>query len=361
MRKKRKPGKGRSYPGRARVESRDSPPRDRRTALLLALLAFLVYNANFRLIGAGDSYPARFLPFAVLNHGTLYLDPIREVTAQRNPNPYWIQPTPSGHSASLYPVVIPLLVTPVYLPAALWVRWAGETYERMSWLGPLLEKLSASAVAAAAVGWMFPLLRRRIAPRPALLLTLVFAFATSTWVTGSQALWQHGTAELLAVGALWFLTGEPSTRNLLAAGALAGLMVANRPPDLLFTAAVSARCTIRSHRKSRRTSQVPWRSRLSFFSASYLGRSLPDLDRSLPNQGRSECDPGPLPPHHGRGYPSCGPRLADFGRERSDLRAEGSGEGSPACPASPQGGEDLNSFTNERTCRSGREFGASAP
>ncbi len=232
------------------AEGIGSPFRDRRTALLLALLAFLVYNANFRLIGAGDSYPARFLPFAVLNHGTLYLDPIREVTAQRNPNPYWIQPTPSGHSASLYPVVAPLLVTPLYLPAALWVRWGGETYERMSWLGSLLEKLSASAVAAAAVGWMFPLLRRRIAPRPALLLTLVFAFATSTWVTGSQALWQHGTAELLAVGALWFLTGEPSTSNLVAAGALAGLMAANRPPDLLFTAAFGVYALLRVRRRA---------------------------------------------------------------------------------------------------------------
>jgi hypothetical protein len=35
-------------------------------ALLLALLAFLVYNANLRLIATGDSLPARFLPFAEL-------------------------------------------------------------------------------------------------------------------------------------------------------------------------------------------------------------------------------------------------------------------------------------------------------
>jgi hypothetical protein len=128
------------------------PSRDRRTALLLALLAFLIYNANFRRIGSGDSYPARFLPFALWNHGTLYLDPIREVTAQRHPAPYWIQSTPDGRSASLYPVVTPLLAAPLYLPPALWLRWTGETYERMSWLGEFLEKLAASAIAAAAVG-----------------------------------------------------------------------------------------------------------------------------------------------------------------------------------------------------------------
>jgi hypothetical protein len=219
------------------AESRDSPSRDRRTALILALLAFLVYNANFRLIGSGDCYPARFLPFALWNHGTLYLDPIREVTAQRHPQPYWIQPTPDGHSVSLYPIVAPLLASPLYLPAVLWARQAGETYERLTWLGDLMEKLSASLIAAAAVGWMFLLLRRRLEPRQALLLTLAFAFATATWVTGSQALWQHGTAELLLVGTLWFATGEPTTPNLLAAGALAGLMAADRPPDLLLTAA----------------------------------------------------------------------------------------------------------------------------
>jgi hypothetical protein len=221
--------------------------RDRRLALGLALLAFLVYNANFRLVGAGDTYPARFLPFAVWNHGTLHLDPIREVTAQRNPNPYWIQPTPDGHCASLYPVVTPLLVSPFYLPAALWVRWTGETYERMSWLGDLLEKLCASLLAALAVGWMYLLLRRRLERPDAALLTLAFAFATSTWATGSQALWQHGPAELLLVGTLWFLDREElSTGSLLAAGVLAGLMAANRPPDLLFTAAFGVYVLLRA-------------------------------------------------------------------------------------------------------------------
>jgi hypothetical protein len=213
---------------------------EKKKGIVLALLAFVIYNANFRLIAAGDSYPARFLPFALWNHGTLYFDPIREVVIQRNGNPYWIQPTVDGHWASQYPIVAPLLVTPLYLPAALYARWAGETYERLSWLGEILEKLSASLIAAAAVGWMYLLLRRRLATRDATLLTLAFAFASNTWTTGSQALWQHGTAELLCIGTLWFLTAELTTGNLLAAGALAGLMAANRPPDLLLAAAFGA-------------------------------------------------------------------------------------------------------------------------
>jgi hypothetical protein len=84
---------------------------------------------------------------------------------------------------------------------------------------------------------MYVLLRRRLERRNAVGLTLAFAFATSTWSTGSQALWQHGTAELLIVGALWFITLEPAVGNVLAAGALTGLIAANRPADLPLAAA----------------------------------------------------------------------------------------------------------------------------
>ena len=237
---KKRRRKGRRQPGPAKASPRGSPPRDGRRALLLALLAFLVYNANFRLIASGDTYSARFLPFALWNHGTLYFDPIREIATQKSPVSYWIQPARGGHSASLYPVVVPVVVSSIYAPAALWIRWRGETYDRMSILGELMEKLSASCVAAAAVGWMYLLLRRRLPGRDATLLTLAFAFGTNTWVIGSQALWQHGVAELLIVGALWFITAEPSPANVLAAGAFTGLIAANRPPDLLLAAGFSA-------------------------------------------------------------------------------------------------------------------------
>jgi hypothetical protein len=213
--------------------------RDVRLALLLALLAFLVYNANFRLIAAGDSYPARFIPFGLWGHGTVYLDPIREVTAQKYRQPYWIQLTHRGSYASLYPVVTPVLVAPLYAPAVLYLQVAGWSYENVSRVGAIMEKAAASLVASGAVFLMFLALRRRVDRRDALLLTAAFAFGTATWSVSSQALWQHGPAELMVAAALWLMTGAPTRGNALAAGLATGLLAANRPPDVLIAAAFS--------------------------------------------------------------------------------------------------------------------------
>jgi len=48
---------------------------------LLCLLCLLVYNANLRCIGAGDTLPARFLPLGIWRHGTLELGPIARLVA----------------------------------------------------------------------------------------------------------------------------------------------------------------------------------------------------------------------------------------------------------------------------------------
>ncbi|HET9227735.1 MAG TPA: hypothetical protein VFR31_13765 [Thermoanaerobaculia bacterium] len=213
--------------------------RDFRIALLTGLVAFLVYNANLRLVAAGDTLPARFLPLAVWKDGSVYLDNMRHVALQKHQRPYWVLYAPNGHWASMYPVVTPLLVSPIYAPGVIYLHRHGWSYDNMSRVGALLEKLSSSTVAATAVGLMFLVLRRRVGRRDALLLTAVFAFATGTWSTSSQALWQHGPAELFLVVALWCLTGEPTRGNLLIAGFAAGLLVANRPPDVLLAAGLS--------------------------------------------------------------------------------------------------------------------------
>lgn len=212
--------------------------RDLRAALLLTLIAFLVYNANFRTMGTGDTLPARFLPFAVLGEGSLHLDSVEKATISGHGHPYWILESRHERPASMYPVVAPLLVTPLYAPAIAYLNLRGWADWRLAYMGEIMEKVAASVVAAVAVAVMFLALRRRLERRDALLLAAAFAFCTNTWVTSSQALWQHGPAELFVALALLLLTApEPRWPHLAGAGIACGLLCANRPPDALFCAA----------------------------------------------------------------------------------------------------------------------------
>ncbi len=215
--------------------------RDLRASVLIGLCCLLVYNANRRAISAGDCYPARYLPFAIWHHQTVLLDPIAPLTAQgRGDTAFWMVPVPSGHTISLYPVVLPVLIAPLYLPAVGYLRLQGWTDARLDHIARVMEKLSASLIAALSASLLYLLLRRRVAARIALLLTLAYAFGTTTWVISSQALWQHGMAQLLVIGALLLLTGPCTVPRVLAAGLLCGLIAANRPPDAILAAALGA-------------------------------------------------------------------------------------------------------------------------
>jgi hypothetical protein len=224
--------------GKPRADEAVQRHRDLRTSLLLGLVCLLVYNANLRSISAGDTYPARYLPFGIWRYGSLLLDPIATTTAQGRPNPYWIVRGRGGHAISLYPVVLPVLVAPLYLPAVGYLNAQGWTELRLDRTARVMEKLTASLLAASSAALLYLLLRRRAKPRDALLLTVAFAFGTTTWVISSQALWQHGLAELLMVGALLLLTGPYTASRALAAGLLCGLIAANRPPDAILAAAL---------------------------------------------------------------------------------------------------------------------------
>ena len=147
-------------------------------------------------------------------------------------------PMPDGHTLSLYPVVQPVLLAPLYLPAVGYLHLRGWTDTRLDHVARVMEKLSASFVAALSAALLYPLLRRRASAPIALLLTFAYAFGTTTWMIGSQALWQHGMAELLVVATLLLLTGPCTWPRVLAVGLLCGLIAGNRPPDALLAAAL---------------------------------------------------------------------------------------------------------------------------
>ncbi|MBK9963617.1 MAG: hypothetical protein IPP07_01420 [Holophagales bacterium] len=221
---------------------------DRKRAGLLFLLAFLVFNANLRPISAGDCFPARFLPFSLWGRGSLTLDSVRDVArmgrVQPFSLPYWMMRTREGWTVSSYPLVTPVLVAPLYAPAVGALRLSGWKRQDLAVAGALMEKVSASILAASSVALMFLLLRRRLNPRLSTLLTVAFAFGTNTWVTASQALWQHGATQFLALVCLTMLTGERSGPWRLAlGGAACGLIPFNRPPTPSSPSPSASRCS----------------------------------------------------------------------------------------------------------------------
>lgn len=211
-----------------------STRRDVRAGILLGLLCLLIYNANLHGVGAGDTLPARYLPFGIWRDGSVLLDRIRDNVSESALRPYWIVTGRNGHAISMYPVALPLLVAPLYLPAVGYLHLRGWTEWRLQRVAIVMEKLAASLLAALATALLYMLLRRRAPPVDATILALAFALGTNTWMIGSQALWQHGLAELLLVGALLLLTGRCTTASALGAGAILGLIACNRPPDVLL-------------------------------------------------------------------------------------------------------------------------------
>jgi len=212
---------------------------DLRASLLIGLCCLLIYNANLRSITAGDTYPARYLPFAILRDHTLFLDGVERVAAQgRGDTAFWLVRRPDGHIVSLYPVVTPVLITPLYVPAVAYLQLRGWSDARLDHVAKVMEKLAASFLAALSASLLYLLLRRRAKPPTALLLTVAYAFGTTTWVISSQALWQHGMAEVLVIGALLLLTAPATAMRTIAAGLLLGLIAGNRPPDGILAAAL---------------------------------------------------------------------------------------------------------------------------
>lgn len=168
--------------------------RDVRASLLLGLCCLLVYNANLRSIGAGDTFAARYLPFGIWRYGSVLLDPIRDEVSEGHVRPYWIVTGRAGHSVSLYPVVLPLLIAPLYLPAVGYLHLRGWTEWRQQRLAIVMEKLTSSLLAASAAALFYMLLRRRAPPKDALLLALAFAFGTNTWPSASRCSASSGCA-----------------------------------------------------------------------------------------------------------------------------------------------------------------------
>ncbi len=218
------------------------------TSATIFIVAFLVYGSNGdQYLYTYDSAPNSLLVFNLVENHRLDFDAFDGGYFEQLGAGYIFARTPAGHVQSIFPVGTAIVSAPVYLTFAAIARARGETlpiatiaFERQRLHD---EKTAASVMAALAAVLMFWCVLELSTVWIAAVLVAVFAFGTSMWTIGSQALWQHGPVNLLVISLTWALVRAARTRDraqsvaLALAGFAAGLLPVVRPTALLFSLA----------------------------------------------------------------------------------------------------------------------------
>lgn len=206
--------------------------------VILFVVLFLAYN-TISGVGfiSGDVAPATYLPTSLILYQNVFFDVSTPSLA--NPDLAYAFPLVNGHYVSLFPIVTPVLVTPVY--AISWVLYhlfnipVSDTDFIL--MAKLLAKTSAAIITTLAGVLVYITAKDLFSKRVAILTTFIFAFATSTWAISSQALWQHGTVELLLIALICLIVKNEKKEwwgYIFLLGAVSGLFVFNRPPDSIL-------------------------------------------------------------------------------------------------------------------------------
>lgn len=206
--------------------------------IILFIVLYLAYNT---VDGVGmmsaDTTPASLLPMALLTNHNVYLDYATSYVS--NPDYSYAIPFVQGHYVSLFPIVTPVLVTPIFAISNFLSTIIGNNPSYGDFPFPLifLSKAAASFIAAFAGVFVYLSGKELFSRRIAILTTFIFAFATTTWSISSQALWQHGTVELLLAALIYLIIKNEKKESLvyiILMGILSGLFVFNRPPDFIL-------------------------------------------------------------------------------------------------------------------------------
>jgi hypothetical protein len=240
-------------------------------SLLLFLAPLAAYLSNGRTIRAGDTLPAAYLPWSLLQQGNFDLDEFaslydaeaRRIFPLLDGIPYYLRYR-NGHYLSAYSPGPGVLALPVYTVAVVLgvepdSRWARR-----------LEKVSAAIITALSVPFLYWALRGVTSRGWALVIALVYGLGTSSLSMSSQGLWQHGPSQLFLSLALYFLVkGLSDDRYLGYAGFPMAAAVVMRSTDLLVVLPVAA-WIIYAHRR-RAGSLVLWALPPAAALAAYYG------------------------------------------------------------------------------------------
>jgi hypothetical protein len=239
-----------------------------RPGFVVFSIALIVFLANGRTISGGDSVPAKNLPLSILLHGNFYLDQL--VTPGQKKIPYYLRES-GGHYVSDYPVGAALMALPFYAPSIVCgVSPNSRVFSE-------LEKVSAATIVALSAMLLYMAAARVTTEWMAMLLTLVYAFGTSSLSVSSQALWQHGPAQLaLAAAICCLIRARDDPRWAGYAGLPLAFEVITRPADALIAAPLGLYVLISYRREVWRfiASAIPPLLFQLWYSAAYFGSPL---------------------------------------------------------------------------------------
>ena len=203
-------------------------------AIGLFLLLFLVYNANGREMGTGDSQPLKFTAREIAVRGTMTLDRVvaeRPGLGERTA----FQRDRAGHFRSAYPIVPAVIAA---IPATV-LHLTTLVDMDAPLASNLIAKLTASALTAWAVALIFVALTRLVSIIPATFAAVALGLGTNYWVIASQTLWRHETVAFGTALALWAWLRDASAidrRHLWIGGVGLALAAAARPQVLVLVA-----------------------------------------------------------------------------------------------------------------------------
>ena len=239
-----------------------------RPGFFIFSIALIVFLANGRTISGGDSVPAKNLPLSILLHGNFYLDQL--VTPGQKKIPYYLRES-GGHYVSDYPVGAALTALPFYAPSVV------SGVSPNSRIFGELEKVSAATIVALSAVLLYMAAARVTANWMAMMLTLIYAFGTSSLSVSSQALWQHGPAQLALAAAIYCLIrARDDARWAGYAGLPLAFEVITRPADALIAAPLGLYVLISYRREVWRfvaAASAPLLFQL-WYSATYFGSPL---------------------------------------------------------------------------------------
>jgi hypothetical protein len=149
---------------------------------------------------------------------------------------------------------MPVVITPLYVYPAWWfsklhIDPAPGDLASIE-IADVMEKLSASLVAALSVGVLYLALRKVASRRSSLLLSAVYGVASSTWSISSQSLYRQGFTELgFALLLCALLRDSESPTYAFWIGGAVALLVSNAPHYLPFALLFSVFFLLRRPRR----------------------------------------------------------------------------------------------------------------